>query len=61
MGTIAYDYSRSIAEHSINRRKSPAIYRSREAYRRVKSTRPSTMVGTAEGDLPTLFSPALLA
>ena len=28
MGTIAYDYSRSIAEHSVNRRKSPAIYRS---------------------------------
>ena len=27
MGTIAYDYSRSIAEHSVNRRKSPAIYR----------------------------------
>ena len=25
MGTIAYDYSRSIAEHSVNRRKSPAI------------------------------------
>ena len=43
---------RSIAE---NRR------RSTEAYRRVMSTRPSMMVGTAEGDLPKLFSPALLA
>ena len=52
MGTIAYDYSRSIAE---NRR------RSTEAYRRVMSTWPSMMVGTAEGDLPKLFSPALLA
>ena len=28
MGTIAYDYSWSIVEHSVNRRKSPAIYRS---------------------------------
>ena len=28
MGTIAYDYSRSIAEHSVNRLRSPAIYRS---------------------------------
>ena len=55
MGTIAYDYSRSIAEHSVNRR------RSTEAYRRVMSTWPSMMVGTAEGDLPKLFSPALLA
>ena len=26
MGTIADDYNRSIAEHSVNRRKSPAIY-----------------------------------
>ena len=52
MGTIAYDYSRSIAE---NRR------RSTEAYRRVMSTWPSMMIGTAEGDLPKLFSPALLA
>ena len=25
MGTIADDYNRSIAEHSVNRRKSPAI------------------------------------
>ena len=32
-----------------------------EAYRRVMSTWPSMMVGTAEGDLPKLFSPALLA
>ena len=38
---------RSIAE---NRR------RSTEAYRRVMSTWPSMMVGTAEGDLPKLFS-----
>ena len=43
---------RSIAE---NRR------RSTEAYRLVMSTWPSMMVGTAEGDLPKLFSPALLA
>ena len=43
---------RSIAE---NRR------RSTEAYRRVMSTWPSMMVDTAEGDLPKLFSPALLA
>ena len=43
---------RSIAE---NRR------RSTEAYRRIMSTWPSMMVGTAEGDLPKLFSPALLA
>ena len=35
MGTIAYDYSRSIAGHSVNRR------RSTEAYRRVMSTWPS--------------------
>ena len=42
---------RSIAE---NRR------RSTEAYRRVMSTWPSMMVGSAEGDLPKLFSPALL-
>ena len=59
MGTIAYDYSRSIAEQirsiAENRR------RSTEAYRRVMSTWPSMMVGTAEGDLPKLFSPALLA
>ena len=63
MGTIAYDYIiivgqspniRSIAEHSINRR------RSTEAYRQVMSTWPSMMVGTAEDDLPK-FSPALLA
>ena len=32
-----------------------------EAYRRVMSIWPSMMVGTAEGDLPKLFSPALLA
>ena len=44
--------NRSIAE---NRR------RSAEAYRRVMSTWPSMMVGTAKGDLPKLFSPALLA
>ena len=56
MGTIAGDYNR---QHSVNRRKSPAIYT--EAYRRVMSTWPSMMVGTAEGDLPKLFSPALLA
>ena len=43
---------RSIAENS---------RRSTEAYRRVMSTWPSMMVGTAEGDLPKLFSPALLA
>ena len=43
---------RSIAE---NRR------RSTEAYRRVMSTWPSMMVGTAEGDLSKLFSPDLLA
>ena len=41
---------RSIAE---NRR------RSTEAYRRVMSTWPSMMVGTAEGNLPKLFSQAL--
>ena len=35
--------------------------RSTEAYRRVMSIWPSMMVGTAEGDLPKLFSPALLA
>ena len=35
--------------------------RSTEVYRRVMSTWPSMMVGTAEGDLPKLFSPALLA
>ena len=59
---------RSIAEHSVNRRtfgQSPKIAgdrrRSTEAYRRVMSTWPSMMVGTAEGDLPKLFSPALLA
>ena len=28
MGTIADDYNRSIAEHSVNHGKSPAIYRS---------------------------------
>ena len=55
MGTIADDYNRSIAEHSVNRR------RSTEAYRRVMSTWPSMMVGTAEGDLSKLFSPVLLA
>ena len=43
---------RSIAE---NRRQST------EAYSRVMSTWPSMMVGTAKGDLPKLFSPALLA
>ena len=43
---------RSIAE---NRR------RLTEAYRRVMSTWPSMMVGTAEADLSKLFSPALLA
>ena len=32
-----------------------------EAYRRVMSSWPSMMVGTADGDLPKLFSPALLA
>ena len=52
MGTIAGDYNR---QHSVNRR------RSTEAYRRVMSTWPSMMVGTAEGDFPKLFSPALLA
>ena len=52
MSTIAGDYNR---QHSVNRR------RSTEAYRRVMSTWPSMMVGTAEGDLPKLFSPALLA
>ena len=68
MGTIAYDYSRSIAEHSVNRRtfgQSPKIVgdrrRSTEAYRRVMSTWLSMMVCIAEGDLPQLFSPALLA
>ena len=49
MDTIAGDYNR---QHSVNRRKSPAIYRS------VSSG--YVMVGTAEGDLPKLFSPALL-
>ena len=65
MGTIAGDYNR---QHSVNRRtfgQSPKIAgdrrRSTEAYRRVMSTWPSMMVGTAEGDLPKLFSPALLA
>ena len=53
MSTIADDYNRSIAKHSVNRR------RSTEAYRRVMFTWPSMMVGTAEGDLPKLFSPAL--
>ena len=43
---------RSIAENR---------WRYTEAYRRVMSTWPSMMVGTAEGDLPKLFSPALLA
>ena len=47
MGTIAGDYNR---QHSVNRR------RSTEAYRRVMSTWPSLMVGTAEGDLPKMFS-----
>ena len=54
MGTIAGDYNR---QHSVNRRKSPAIAGDHaEAYRRVMSTWPSLMVGTAEGDLPKLFS-----
>ena len=54
MGTIAGDYNR---QHSVNRRKSPAIAGDHaEAYRRVMSTWPSMMVGTAEGDLPKLFS-----
>ena len=51
MGTIAGDYNR---QQTVVRR------RSTEAYRRVMSTWPSMMVGTAEGDLPKLFSPALL-
>ena len=46
MGTIADDYNR---QHSVNRRKSPAIAGDHaEAYRRVMSTWPSLMVGTAE-------------
>ena len=54
MGTIAGDYNR---QHSVNRRKSPAIEGDHaEAYRRVMSTWPSLMVGTAEDDLPKLFS-----
>ena len=54
MGTNAGDYNR---QHSVNRRKSPAIAGDHaEAYRRVMSTWPSLMVGTAEGDLPKLFS-----
>ena len=54
MGTIAGDYNR---QHSVNRRKSPAIPGDHaEAYCRVMSTWPSLMVGTAEGDLPKLFS-----
>ena len=54
MGTIAGDYNQ---QHSVNRRKSPAIAGDHaEAYRRVMSTWPSLMVGTAEGDLPKLFS-----
>ena len=54
MGTIAGDYNR---QHSVNRRKSAAIAGDHaEAYRRVMSTWPSLMVGTAEGDLPKLFS-----
>ena len=54
MGTIAGDYNR---QHSVNRRKSPAIAGDHaEAYRRVMSTWPSLMVGTAEGDLPKLLS-----
>ena len=48
------DYNR---QHLVNRRKSPAIAGDHaEAYRRVMSTWPSLMVGTAEGDLPKLFS-----
>ena len=54
MGTIAGDYNR---QHSVNRRKSPAIACDyAEAYRRVMFTWPSLMVGTAEGVLPKLFS-----
>ena len=54
MGTIAGDYNR---QHSVNRRKSPAIAGDHaEAYRRIMSTWPSLMVGTVEGDLPKLFS-----
>ena len=59
MGTIAGDYNR---QHSVNRRKSPAIFG--DLPKRIvgfMSTWPSMMVGTAEGDLPKLFSPALLA
>ena len=50
MGTLAGDYNR---QHSVNSRKSGDHA---EAYRRVMSTWPSLMVGTAEGDLPKLFS-----
>ena len=57
MGTIAGDYNR---QHSVNKIAGDRR-RSTEAYRRVMSTWPSMMVGTAEGDLPKLFSPALLA
>ena len=54
MGTIAGDYNR---QHSVNRQKSPAIAGDHaEAYCRVMSTWPSLMAGTAEGDLPKLFS-----
>ena len=54
IGTIAGDYNR---QHSVNRRKSPAIAGDHaEAYCQVKSTWPSLMVGTAKGDLPKLFS-----
>ena len=54
MGTIAGDYNR---QHSVNRRKSPTIAGDHaESYRRVMSTWPSLMVGSAEGDLPKLFS-----
>ena len=54
MGTIAGDYNR---QHSVNRRKSPAIDGDHaEAYCKVMSTWPSMMVDTAEGDLPKLFS-----
>ena len=61
MGTIAGDYNR---QHSVNRRKSPAIYRSVSSgyvHLAEHDGWPSMMVGTAEGDLPKLFSPALLA
>ena len=55
MGTIKVIIIGNIRSIAKNRR------RSTEAYRRVMFTWPSMMVGTAEGDLPKLFSPALLA